>query len=234
MVRGSELWRLNQLEDARREFESYRLDVQNDPVKTFRLANYLIEIGLYRSGIIASRQVLDLAGLDDAATLTAPAWFNHQRFGLYYGDLVQANADEYGFDPLFITSVMRQESLFEGFVTSTAGARGLMQIIPSTGEEISRFLNWPANYTEDDLYRPAVSITFGASYLNRQRAYFNGDIYATLAAYNGGAGNASKWLALADGDMDLFVEVIRFSETRDYIRRIYELYQIYTGIYGSE
>ena len=194
----------------------------------------LIEIGLYRSGIIATRRVLDLAGLDDAGTLTAPVWFNHQRFGLYYGDLVQANAEEYGFDPLLITSVMRQESLFEGFVTSTAGARGLMQVIPSTGEEISRYLNWPVDYTEDDLYRPAVNIPFGASYLNRQRAYFNGDIYAALAAYNGGAGNTSKWLALADGDMDLFVEVIRFSETRNYIRRIYELHEIYSDIYGVE
>ncbi|MBN2045591.1 MAG: tetratricopeptide repeat protein [Anaerolineales bacterium] len=234
MVRGAELWRLNQWEDARREFESYRQAVQDDPAQTFRLANYLIEIGLYRSGIIASRRVLDLAGLDDAGTLTAPAWFNHQRFGLYYRHLVQDASQEYGLDPLLLTSMMRQESLFEGFVTSTAGARGLMQIIPSTGEEISRALNWPPNYTDDDLYRPAVSIPFGASYLNRQRAAFNGDLYAALAAYNGGGGNASKWLALADGDIDLFVEVIRFSETRDYIRRIYELHQIYVGIYGTE
>ncbi|MFN2144173.1 MAG: transglycosylase SLT domain-containing protein, partial [Anaerolineales bacterium] len=234
MVRGAELWRLHLYEDARREFESYRLSIVNDPAQTFRLANYLVEIGLYRSGIIASRQVLNLAGMDDASTLTAPAWFNHQRFGLYYGELVQAASEEYGFDPLFLTSVMRQESLFEGFVTSTAGARGLMQIIPITGQEISRYLNWPPNYTDEDLYRPAVSIPFGASYLNRQRATFNGDIYAALAAYNGGAGNAAKWLALADGDIDLFVEVIRFSETRDYIRRIYELHEIYSDLYGRQ
>jgi soluble lytic murein transglycosylase len=129
---------------------------------------------------------------------------------------------------------MRQESLFEGFVTSAAGARGLMQIIPITGEEIHRSLGFPPNYTEKDLYRPVVSIPFGASYLDRQRDSFSNDLYAALAAYNGGAGNTTNWLPLANGDQDLFVEVIRFSETRNYIRYIYELYDIYVGLYGVE
>ncbi|HKJ28532.1 MAG TPA: hypothetical protein VJ965_12890, partial [Anaerolineales bacterium] len=63
--------------------------------------------------------------------------------------------------------------------------------------------------------------------------YFNGEIAAALAAYNGGPGNAAKWLTQANGDMDLFVEVIRFSETRNYIRYIYELYTIYENLYGQ-
>jgi soluble lytic murein transglycosylase len=233
MVRGAELWRLGQYEAARREFESYRLAVQDDPGKTFRLAEYLIEIGMYRSGVIAARRVLDLAGLDDAGTLTAPVYFNYLRFGTYFREIVLPEAEEYGFHPLFIYSVMRQESLFEGFVTSTAGARGLMQVIPSTGEEIARTLNWPPSYTADDLYRPVVSVPFGVSYLDRQRDFFDGDLFAALAAYNGGAGNASSWRSLANGDPDLFVEVIRFTETRNYIRSIYELYDIYVGIYGQ-
>ena len=234
MVRGAELWSLGHYEAARREFESFRQEVQDDPVKTFKLAEYLIEIGLYRSGVIAARRVLDLAGLDDAGTLTAPVYFNYLRFGTYYQEIVLPTALEYGFNPLFLYSVMRQESLFEGFVTSTAGARGLMQIIPATGEEINRTLGFPPNYTEDDLYRPTVSIPFGASYLDRQRDFFSNDLYAALAAYNGGAGNTANWLPLANGDKDLFVEVIRFSETRNYIRYIYELYDIYVGLYGVE
>ena len=95
-------------------------------------------------------------------------------------------------------------------------------------------MNWPPNYTDEDLYRPVVSIPFGVSYLGRQRDYFNGDLYAALAAYNGGPGNAATWRPLADGDEDLFLEVIRFSETRNYIRYIYELYEIYVGLYGME
>jgi len=127
--------------------------------------------------------------------------------------------------------LLRQESLFEGFVTSTAGARGLMQLIPSTGEEIARQMNWPPNYTDRDLYRPYVNIRLGANYLDRQINAFGGDIYQALSAYNGGAGNTLKWIPLANQDQDLFVEVIRFSETRNYIKYIYEIFDIYRNLY---
>jgi len=234
MVRGSELWNLGQYELARGEFESYRQDITADPGKTFRLANYLYDLGLYRSAILAARQVLNLAGMDDASTLTAPIYFNHLRFGLYFQDLVLPAAEENGLHPLFLYSVLRQESLFEGFVTSTAGARGLMQIIPTTGEEIARLMNWPVNYSDNDLYRPAINIPMGAFYLDRQRDAFGGDLYQALSAYNGGAGNTLKWTPLSNGDLDLFVEVIRFSETRNYIRYIYEIFNIYRDIYGRD
>ena len=193
----------------------------------------MYEIGLYRSSILAARTVLDLAGLDDAGTFNAPIYFNHIRFGPYYLDIVAQAAQENNLHPLFLLSVMRQESLFEGFVTSTAGARGLMQIIPSTGEDIARLKAWPANYTSEDLYRPLVNINYGAFYLNQQRNGFGGDIPVALAAYNGGPGNASRWLQLTNSDLDLYVEVIRFEETRNYIRYIYELYTIYKGLYSQ-
>ncbi|HAY85320.1 MAG TPA: hypothetical protein DCY42_10490 [Chloroflexi bacterium] len=231
MVRGTELWNLGLYETARREFESYRQDISSDPGKSFRLTGYLVDLGLYRSAVLTARQVLDLAGMDDAGTFSAPIYFNHIRFGLYFKDLVVAAAGETDFHPLFLFSVMRQESLFEGFVTSTAGARGLMQIIPSTGEEIARLMAWPPNYTEDDLYRPFVNIRLGANYLERQLNAFGGDLYQALAAYNGGAGNTLKWIPLSNNDPDLFVEVIRFSETRNYIRYIYELFDIYRNLY---
>jgi soluble lytic murein transglycosylase len=233
MVRGTELWNLQQFEDARLEFESLRQDIKTDPAQTYRLTNYLYEIGLYRSSILAARTVLDLAGLDDAGTFNAPIYFNHIRFGPYYLDIVAQAAQENNLHPLFLLSVMRQESLFEGFVTSTAGARGLMQIIPSTGEDIARLKAWPANYTSEDLYRPLVNINYGAFYLNQQRNGFGGDIPVALAAYNGGPGNASRWLQLTNSDLDLYVEVIRFEETRNYIRYIYELYTIYKGLYSQ-
>jgi soluble lytic murein transglycosylase len=234
LIRGTELWNLGQLEAARREFESYRLDILDDPANTYRLANYLIEIGLYRSGIIAARQVLNLAGFDDAGTFTAPKYFNYLRFGEYYPEIVLPVAQAYDFHPMFLYSVIRQESLFEGFVTSTAGARGLMQIMPATGDGIFRDNGWPVGYTSEDLYRPKVNVTFGGDYLDTQRRYFDGNLYLALAAYNGGPGNATNWSALAEGDQDLLVEVIRFSETRNYIRSIYELFTIYRELYQTE
>jgi soluble lytic murein transglycosylase len=106
-----------------------------------------------------------------------------------------------------------------------------MQIIPPTGQEIAGELDWPENYTTSDLYRPIVNVRFGVDYLDKQRSSFDGDMYAALAAYNGGPGNSAAWQKLAEGDPDLFLEVIRFSETRTYIRSIYEIFSIYRRIY---
>ena len=130
-----------------------------------------------------------------------------------------------------VFSLVRQESLFEGFIQSSAAASGLMQIIPSTGDEIAARLNWPADYTQQDLYRPYVNVRFGVEYLDRQRNYFKGDLYTALAAYNGGPGNAIRWSSLAAGDQDLFLEVVNFEETRTYIQRIYEIFTIYRRLY---
>ena len=232
-IRGSELWRLGRYEEAKTEFEALRAAVAGSPADTFRLADYFRQIGLYRSAVFAARHVLDLAGMDDAATLRAPLYFTHLRFGVYYEELVTPVAQAYDFHPLFLFAVLRQESLFEGFVRSSAGARGLMQLMPATAQEIYQQTGWPPDFTADDLYLPKVNITYGAHYLARQRDYLGGDLYAALAAYNAGPGNAAQWQKLAQGDPDLFLEIIPYGQTRDYIRRIYETFVIYRNIYGT-
>jgi len=236
IVRGTELWQLGLYEDARLEFESLRteLELNRDAVGSYRLTNYLLEIGLYRSAVFAARQILTLAGLDEhTESMMAPPYFSHIRYGLYYPDLVIPDAQTNGFDPLFVFSVIRQESLFEGFIQSNAGARGLMQVIPSTGAQMVSQLNWPINYDEKDLYRPDVSIALGTHYLANNREMLEGDLYATLAAYNGGPGNSLQWKELSGNDPDLFLESVRFEETRNYIRNIYEIYVIYKRLYGA-
>jgi len=233
IVRGTEFWELGLYEEARLEFEDLRESVSTSPDNSFRLANYLLDLGLYRSAIFAARQVLTLAGLDEHATsLSAPPYFNHVRYGTYYADLIVPNAEEQGLQPLFLFSVVRQESLFEGFVHSNAGARGLMQIIPGTGASIARTLRWPLEYDPEDLYRPYVSMRLGAHYMASNLELLDGDLYAALAAYNAGPGNASAWQELAPDDQDLLLETIRFQETRDYIRFIYEIYTIYRSLYS--
>jgi soluble lytic murein transglycosylase len=232
-VRGTELWELGMYDEARLEFESLRESVKTNPADSFRLANHLLDIGLYRSAIFAAREVLTLAGYESQSqSLTAPPYFNHMRYGLYYHDLVINEAQLYGLDPLLMFSVIRQESLFEGFVRSTAGAHGLMQVIAPTGAQIAGELGWPLGYDEEDLYRPVVSVRFGAYYLDKNRDQLGGSVYAGLAAYNGGPGNAIVWNQLAGSDPDLFLEVVRFEETRNYIRFIYEIFNTYRTLYS--
>ncbi|MFZ2095404.1 MAG: tetratricopeptide repeat protein [Anaerolineales bacterium] len=231
-IRGQEFWHLGLSDQAELEFNSLREDAINDPLTSYRLAVFLSDLGMYRQAILSARQVLDLAGLDDAGTLTAPVLFSHIRFGVYFQDLVAPASQDYGFDPLFIWSTLRQESLFDPSIQSSAGALGLMQIMPVTGADIASRIGWPIDFTQSDLLLPDVNLTLGIDYLADQRDALGGDLYAALAAYNGGPGNAAIWQSLAKGDPDLFVEVVRFDETRQYLMGIYEVYTIYSRLYA--
>jgi soluble lytic murein transglycosylase len=106
-----------------------------------------------------------------------------------------------------------------------------MQIIPSTGADIAQKAGWPPDYTAADLYRPIVSVNLGVAYLESQRRYFDGDLYPALAAYNAGAGNAARWQTNTRGDPDLFLESVTFSETRQYLQGIKEIFTIYRQLY---
>jgi soluble lytic murein transglycosylase len=234
LVRGKAFMELGLLGEAKAEFESLRSSYANDAVATYRLMNEWIELGMYQPAIYASRQIMRLAGMEEQATKFAPNFFKHIRFGPYFKDLVFPEALRHDLDSLFIFSVIRQESLFEGFVTSYAAARGLMQIIPSTGQAIADQLGWPPGYTADDLYRPLVSVRLGTQYLADQRDLFDGDLFAALAAYNAGPGNALIWDGLAGGDQDLFLEIVRLGQPRDYIRVIYWAYTNYQELYRAE
>jgi soluble lytic murein transglycosylase len=236
-VRGTELWELGQFSDARLEFEDLRSAINADPVLTYRLANYLLDLGLYRSGIFAARQVLTLAGKNDnPSSLQAPAYFNHVRYGLYYNDLIEPAAQANGIDPLLLFSVMREESLFDRFAGSTQGAIGLMQLAPKGGAaDAATRLGWPPDFNPDrptQLYLPIISIRLGANYLAHNSSLFGGDLYRSLAAYNAGPGITYQWSQLSSNDPDLFLETIRYSESQKYIKDIYEIYAIYRMLYS--
>jgi len=233
LLRGEELLRLGMYPEAKDEFTGLRLAFSADAAATYRLMHRFQDLGLYELAIRSARQILDLAGLDDAGTMQAPIYFNRIRFGPYFGDLILPEALARNLDALFLLSVVRQESLFEGFATSYADARGLMQVIPSTGAGIAAELGWPPGYAESDLHRPLVSVRFGTFYLASERDRFDGDLFAALAAYNAGPGNALAWKDLAPNDPDLFLEVLRFSEPRLYIKTIYEAYSIYRQLYAG-
>lgn len=232
--RGLEFWALGDYEAGKAQFEALRTTYQDDPAQTFRLIQAFVDIGLYRSALVASTTLLRSAGLERADALNAPEFFSRVRFGAYYIDWVLPIASEQEISPLLLLAIIRQESTYEGFISSSAGAQGLMQIIPSTGQQLADELQWPEDYTPDDLNRPYVSLVFGSNYLRKQRNFFNGDLYAMLAAYNGGPGNTIAWKELTGSDdPDLFLETVRIEETRNYIRLIYEIYYIYRWLYGS-
>ncbi len=229
MVRGAELWAVAAYDDARAEFSALTDAYGQNPLALYQLASYYYRIGLYREAINAAAKLIDGSG---QRTVEVPKYIAALRFPIAYADLVLPAAQQYGVDPLLIFSLIRQESLFQGAATSSAQAQGLMQIIPTTGTYIASKLG-KRDYQNSDLYRPYINVPFGVYYLYEQLQTFNGNPYAALAAYNGGPGNSATWLRISGGDPDLFVQAITFSETRTYVRRIYEQYAIYAAIYAA-
>ena len=231
-ARGEAWWNLGMRDQARAEFEAFRQELKGNGPDTYRLMNHMLELGFYQTAALSSRQVLDQAGLSQAATITdAPKYFNHIRFGTFYRDLVLDAANENNLDPLLLFSLIRQESLFDASISSSAGAKGLMQITEETGDFIVYSYGWPPNYTSDDLDRPVVNIRLGAYYLKSFIEKYNGDVIAALSSYNAGDGNTIEWRRLSGNDPDLFLEIIRFDETYNYIQYIAENYAIYQNLY---
>jgi len=230
--RGTLLLRLGHFDEGRTDLEILRGATADDALTQYRLALYFRDIGLYRSSIIAATTVWRLS---PAATVEElPRFIGCLIYPTYYSDLVEQEAAAQGLDLLFTYALLRQESLFEGYATSYAAAHGLMQVIPPTGAQIAAALGWPPGYETADLYRPMVSVRFGTWYLAEQRDYIDGNLFAAMAAYNGGPGNSARWWDAANADEDLFIELIGFSETRTYVERIREHYAKYVWLYRGK
>lgn len=228
IIRGAKLWNLGAFDQGKRELEAVRLDYQNNAIASYQLAIYFRDLGLYRSSILAA--VATMTALQ-VTVYEAPTFIARLAYPIYYADWVVSLADQYEYDPLLHFALIRQESLFEGFATSSAIAQGLSQIIPDTGTFIAQRLQWP-NYSNDDLFRPYINLIFGAYYFDLQLETFDGNIAPALAAYNAGPGNALKWYDVAADDHDLYLETVNFSETRLYIRNIYTWHAVYRYLYG--
>ena len=227
--RGRRLWELGLLEEARVELDSLRYDLRGDAIASYQLALAFREIGLYRSSILAAHAVISLSLA--STPLDVPRFIAMLSYPVYYLDLVQAASIDFGVDPLLLFSMIRQESLFEPFARSWAAAQGLMQVIPSTGAEIASQLGCP-DYRNEDLYRPIVSIQFGAYYISQQLEAFGNRPYVALSAYNAGPGNAARWYELGLDSPDLYLEIITLDEPKRYIQLIYSHYTMYRALYG--
>ena len=229
-VRAAELWRLGRLQDAHAEYDSLRVGLSGDPLASWQLALYFNDLGAYDLGIRAARQVVDLAGYPD--TLLAPKYILRLRYPAPFAERVIEAGNTYGVHPFAMYAKMRIESFFWKYAYSVADARGLNQIIPPTANDIAAQLALE-NFVQEDLFRPAVSIPMGAYYLSYIDGLTEGGPEALLAGYYAGPGNAQVWLDMAEGDPDLFVEVIRLADAKGYVQTTFEYFEEYRALYGK-
>ncbi|MBD3390445.1 MAG: transglycosylase SLT domain-containing protein [Chitinivibrionales bacterium] len=143
-----------------------------------------------------------------------------------FAENIRRSAAEFNVTPQLLYAIIRQESIFDPVIVSPAGAVGLMQIMPFTGEEIAAALK--DTFTVDLLYDPAINVRYGAYYISKLLKDFDGNMVLAVAGYNGGPHNAKKWFRHnKDDGFDMFVEDIGFTETRRYVKKVLANYWTY-------
>jgi soluble lytic murein transglycosylase len=228
MKRGSALLAVGMRREALAVLDEARAAAWNRPLALAQLAFHFHEQGLHG---LAARCAARLVGLWPGGVIQdAPLTVQRLSYPLAYADLLTEEALAAGLDPLLLAALIRQESLFEPMAESYAGARGLGQVMPATGEGIAKSLGIEG-FVLDDLFRPSTSIRFAAFYVKAQLKHFDNQLLVALAAYNGGPGNTLHWLEGTAEDLDLFVEAIGATQSRNYLQRVYEQYIPYEDIY---
>jgi soluble lytic murein transglycosylase len=216
--------------DAQEAYRLLRAKVWNDASALLSLARLGVERHEHALAIACADRLLALG--QAAGASEPPQALRRLAYPTTYGRLVSAEAQVYGFDPLLFLALMRQESRFDPRALSYAGARGLAQVMPDTGEWIAERVDL-TGYRHDLLYRPQVSIRLGAWYLGWLLQENNNDWIAALVGYNAGPGNLQRLTGGNPiGDYDLFQETISIAQTKAYVEHIYQQYRLYQQVYG--
>jgi len=211
--RAAELYALGRYGPARNEWQQAKSGL--DAGELAAAAVWAHELGWHDRAIVATAAAGHMTDLE-------------LRFPLPHRDIVFAEAGAAGLSPALVYGVTRQESLFMSDVGSSAGALGLMQIMPQTGRRIAR---WHGEKLSHPilLLQPERNIRYGASYLRRQLDDLQNNPMLATAAYNAGQSRVKGWLPSTPMPADVWVETIPYNETRNYVEKV----TAYTAIYES-
>jgi len=205
IMRAYEFYQLNMETDARRAWEyTIKHLSQRDKAVAATLAT---RWRWYDRGIFTASKAKAYDDLD-------------VRFPLAYKADLKQGANTQGLDLAWVYGIIRQESAFMHQVRSHAGAMGLMQIMPATGRYVARKIGLPLRRTKD-IVEIDNNIALGTAYLRQMLDKFDGNYMLATAAYNAGPGRAVRW-SEERGCLppDIWVELIPFSETQTYVKRV--------------
>ena len=225
---GRELSELGMGKRANAEFSLVLEGAGADVPKLYQIARYFQTTGLPHVSSRAAARLLAAVSEEGAAGAPLDLW--RLAYPAPFEEPMREAADDFRVSDLLLLAMVRQESFFDPLAGSPAGALGLTQVIPETGAVIA-LDEGLLGFETADLYRPAVSLDFGASYLADQLETFDGNFYFALAAYNGGPTNAVRWAQAAAGDVDRVVAEIDFGQTVAYVRLVSENLARYRQLY---
>ena len=214
---AQELYQMGQVTDARRQWAW----------TTRRMNNRELAVAavIARQWGWHDRAILTVAKSDHLDDLEL-------RFPLLYRDMIETNASDLGIDPSWVYGVVRQESAFVVDARSSAGALGLMQLMPATGRLTGRKINIPIRNNRAIL-NIENNLRLGASYLKEVLGRNKGNQVLATASYNAGPNRVSSWLPESDMDADIWVELIPYNETRDYVKNVMSYTTVYDHRLGS-
>jgi len=226
-----ELIRLEFFNSAALEIEASGSEIEENPVRTLEIATLYLKSNSYSNSInIIGKNLKKLkSGLDEPYT----DYIYYLCYPYAYKEIVHEYSSQYNLDPLFTLAVIRQESNFMTDAVSYAGAQGLMQIMPSTGEGIAAQTGI-SDFSVNALLDPEINIKMGTFYLRQQLDNFNQNKFYCLGAYNGGPGRMSGWVsARGNMDTDEFIESISYEQSREYIKKVMGNYYFYQMLYQN-
>ena len=155
-------------------------------------------------------------------------------YPLTYSEYVQKYSDEYGLDKTLVYSVIKAESGFDPKAVSPRDAKGLMQIMDSTGEWAAQKIKIKS-FESNMLLEPETNIRIGCWYMARLLKQYDQNTELALAAYNAGSGNVAKWLKDTSVSSDgRTLDRIPFEETKNYVERIKKYHKMYKKLYSTD
>ncbi len=153
-----------------------------------------------------------------------------ERYPMRYEAEIRAVAEEFSLDPAYVASVVLAESSFDAQAVSSAGAIGLMQVMPATGEWIAGKLD--EAFDAQRLYEPEVNLRYGCWYLRFLLDRYDGDMRTASTAYHQGQGRVDEWLQDPQYSQDgRTLTAISSAVTDTYVSRIMESYEHYKELY---
>jgi soluble lytic murein transglycosylase len=223
LARVATLDRLGMDVESRFELDALGDRAERDPAEAATIASGLVTAGQPARALRVALKALD-RGTQSRALYRAA-------YPIVHADALAEHARRNGIDPALVAGLIRQESSFNPAAVSAAGARGLMQLMPSVGASIASGRGYPV-WNAALLFEPDVSLELGTAHLASSLKRGTPTAQA-LAAYNAGGSRVARWSQRpGSDDPELFTEWIPYAETRDYVRIVQRNADVYRALYG--